>query len=31
LDVEINPVFVKGNWCEIDTPMDLEIAREKFS
>ena len=29
-NVEINPIFVNGKWCEIDTPKDLEIAREKF-
>lgn len=29
-EIEINPIFVDGKWCEIDTPKDLEIAREKF-
>ncbi len=30
LEIKITPVFIKGKWCEIDTPMDLEIARNKF-
>ncbi len=30
LNIKIDPIFVNGQWCEIDTPMDLEIAREKF-
>jgi L-glutamine-phosphate cytidylyltransferase len=30
LNVKIDPIFVNGQWCEIDTPIDLEIAREKF-
>ena len=30
LKIKITPVFINGNWCEIDTPMDLEIARKKF-
>ena len=29
-NLKINPIFVKGNWCEIDTPKDLELARKKF-
>tara|TARA_B100000029_G_C17453739_1_gene915939 strand:+ start:201 stop:950 length:750 start_codon:yes stop_codon:yes gene_type:complete len=29
-EVEINPIFIKGKWCEIDTPKDLQVAREKF-
>jgi len=28
--VKIEPVFVKGKWCEIDTMQDLKIAEEKF-
>ena len=28
--VEINPIFVDGKWCEIDTPKDLELARKQF-
>ncbi len=31
LKIKISPVYINGNWCEIDTPMDLEIARKKFS
>ena len=27
---EINPVLIDGNWCEIDTLQDLEIAKKKF-
>ena len=27
---DVNPIFVDGNWCEIDTLEDLEIAREKI-
>ena len=32
IDSEINvePIFVSGKWCEIDTPQDLEIARKMF-
>ena len=30
LQIKITPVFINGDWCEIDTPMDLEIARKKF-
>ena len=30
LEIKVTPVFVNGTWCEIDTPMDLEIARKKF-
>jgi len=29
-DVKIEPIFVKGKWCEIDTMQDLRIAEEKF-
>ena len=28
--VKIKPVFVKGKWCEIDTPIDLERAKRLF-
>ena len=33
IDSEINvePIFISGKWCEIDTPQDLEIARKLFS
>ena len=31
INIEINPIFVNGRWCEIDTPKDLEIARKQFS
>ena len=27
---DVNPIFVDGNWCEIDTLEDLEIASEKI-
>ena len=27
---DVNPIFVDGDWCEIDTLEDLEIAREKI-
>ena len=30
LDYNIKPIFVKGNWLEIDTPQDLEIASKKL-
>ena len=30
LEFKITPVLIDGNWCEIDTPMDLELARKKF-
>ena len=26
----VNPIFVDGNWCEIDTTQDLERASEKI-
>ena len=26
--IKISPILVNGNWCEIDTPQDLEIARK---
>ena len=28
LGVNISPITVDGKWCEIDTPQDLERARE---
>ena len=28
LGVNISPIIVDGKWCEIDTPQDLERARE---
>ena len=28
---EITPIFVHGQWCEIDTLQDLENARKKFN
>jgi len=28
--IEVEPVFVSGKWCEIDTPQDLERARKIF-
>jgi choline kinase len=33
IDSEINvePIFISGKWCEIDTPQDLKIARKLFS
>ena len=30
LDYNIKPIFVKGNWLEIDTTQDLEIASKKL-
>lgn len=27
---EINPILIKGKWCEVDTPNDLEIAKTLF-
>ena len=32
IDSEINvePIYVSGKWCEIDAPQDLEIARKIF-
>ena len=30
LRFRITPVIINGDWCEIDTPMDLELARKKF-
>ena len=28
---KVVPIFIHGKWCEIDTPQDLENAREKFT
>lgn len=27
---KVNPVIINGNWCEIDTLQDLEVAKKKF-
>jgi choline kinase len=29
-EINIEPIYVSGKWCEIDTPQDLEIARKMF-
>ena len=29
-DIVIEPIIVDGNWCEIDTPQDLENAKKIF-
>lgn len=29
--IEITPIFIKGKWCEIDTPNDLERAKKLFT
>ena len=29
--INVEPIYVSGKWCEIDTPQDLEIARKLFS
>ena len=28
--LKISPIIINGNWCEIDTPQDIEIAKKKF-
>ena len=28
--LNVKPIFVKGEWMEIDTPQDLDKAREVF-
>jgi choline kinase len=28
--LKISPIVVNGDWCEIDTPQDIEIAKKKF-
>lgn len=30
LNFDVMPIICKGEWCEIDTPQDLEEARKKF-
>ena len=30
-EINIEPIYVSGKWCEIDTPQDLEIARKLLS
>ena len=29
--INVEPIYVSGKWCEIDTPQDLQIARKLFS
>ena len=29
--INVEPIYVSGKWCEIDTPQDLEIARNLLS
>ena len=29
--INVEPIYVSGKWCEIDTPQDLEIARKLLS
>jgi choline kinase len=26
--VKVSPIIINGNWCEIDTPQDIEIAKK---
>ena len=28
--LKISPIIINGNWCEIDTPQDIEIAKKIF-
>ena len=28
--INVEPIFISGKWCEIDTPEDLKIAQKKF-
>jgi len=28
--INVEPIYISGKWCEIDTPQDLEIARKIF-
>ena len=28
--LKISPIIINGNWCEIDTPQDIEIAKKNF-
>ena len=30
MNYKIRPVLVTGNWCEIDTLQDLQVAKKKF-
>ena len=30
-EINVEPIYVSGKWCEIDTLQDLEIARKLFS
>ena len=30
-EINIEPIYVSGKWCEIDTPQDLQVARKLFS
>ena len=29
--IRISPIYIRGKWCEIDTPQDLKKARKLFS
>ncbi|MHA7733153.1 phosphocholine cytidylyltransferase family protein [Nitrosopumilus sp. S6] len=29
-NITVNPIVVNGKWCEIDTPQDLENARQEY-
>ena len=29
--IDISPIYIDGEWCEIDTPQDLEKARKLFA
>ena len=31
LGLKVEPIFIRGKWCEIDTPQDLERARKIFT
>ena len=31
LNYYVKPIFVEGNWAEIDTPQDIEMANKKFN
>jgi len=28
--INVEPIYISGKWCEIDTPQDLQIARKLF-
>ena len=30
LGINVEPVIISENWCEIDTKQDLDFARKKF-